>query len=82
MKASVILVISERMSTNKKKDRYEDKLVRMGEVSRENLGLRGEKTVELWPEGSSEDRINRSKVLEIYQAYSGCLLYTSPSPRD
>ena len=73
MKAPVILVVSERMSTNKKKDRYEDKLVRMGEVSRENLGLRGEKTVELWPEGSSEDRINRSKVLEIYQAYSGDL---------
>jgi len=73
MKAPLILVVSDRMGSNKKENRYEDKLIRMGEKARHNLGLRDEKTVELWPEGPSQDRINRSKVLEIFQAYSSDL---------
>lgn len=73
MKAPLILVISEKMDINKKSDRYEDKLIRMGEKARHNLGLKDEKTVELWPEGPIQDRISRSKVLEIFQAYSNDL---------
>jgi hypothetical protein len=42
----------------------------MGEKARKSLGLAGEKSVELWPRGSDEDRINRSKTLEIFHAYS------------
>lgn len=70
MKAPLILVVSDRMDSNKKSDRYEDKLIRMGEKARQNLGLVDEKTVELWPEGEASDRISRSRVLEIFQAYS------------
>jgi hypothetical protein len=70
MKAPLILVISDRMDSNQKQDRYEDRLIRMGEKARHRLGLRDEKSVELWPEGSAKDRITRSKVLEIFQAYS------------
>ena len=58
------------MDSNKKQDRYEDRLIRMGELARNNLGLKDEKSIELWPNGSAQDRINRSKVLEIFQAYS------------
>jgi hypothetical protein len=73
MKAPLILLISEKMDNNKKKGRYEDRLIRMGEKARAALGLADEKTVELWPDGSSLDRINRSRVLEIFQAYSSDL---------
>lgn len=73
MKAQLVLVISQKMDNNKKQDRYEDKLIRMGEKARHNLRLEDEKTVELWPEGSDQDRISRSKVLEIFQAYSSDL---------
>lgn len=71
MKAPLILVVSEKMDTNRKKSRYEDKLIRMGEKARDTLGLKNEKTVELWPEGPAIDRISRSKMLEIFKAYSG-----------
>lgn len=70
MKAPLILVISDKMDNNQKQDRYEDRLIRMGERARNRLGLKDEKSVELWPEGSAQDRITRSKVLEIFQAYS------------
>lgn len=70
MKAPLILVVSDLMDGNKKKDRYEDKLIRMGEKARHNLGLKDEKNVELWPDGDSRDRISRSRVLEIFKAYS------------
>jgi len=70
MKAPLILIISEKMDSNKKQERYEDRLIRMGEAARNNLGLKDEKSIELWPDGSTQDRINRSKVLEIFQAYS------------
>lgn len=73
MKAQLILIVSKKMDSNKKQDRYEDKLIRMGANARENLGLSHEKTVELWPDGPTSDRITRSKVLEIFQAYSNDL---------
>jgi len=70
MKAPLVLVVSKRMDANKKKDRNEDKLIRLGAKARSALGLADESNVELWPQGSDDDRINRSKHLEIYQAYS------------
>lgn len=70
MKAPLLLVVSKKMDANKKEDRYEDKLIRMGEKARRFLGLGKSKTVELWPEGSDDDRINRSKELQIFKAYS------------
>lgn len=73
MKAPLILIVSKKMDSNKKKDRYEDSLIRMGEKARASLGLADQKTVELWPDGSSKDRIYRSRVLKIFKAYSGDL---------
>ncbi len=73
MKKGLILVISDKMDSNRKSDRHEDKLIRIGESARENLGLTNDKSVELWPEGSSTDRINRSKLLKIFKAYSSDL---------
>jgi hypothetical protein len=70
MKKQLILVPSERMDSNKKKDRYEDKLIRLSAKARESLGLNDEKVVELWPSNSATDRINRSKTLNIFKAYS------------
>jgi hypothetical protein len=70
MKSPLILVVSEKMDSNRKKSRNEDGLIRMGSMAREFLGLSQEKTVELWPDnGSEEDRINRSRVLEIFEAF-------------
>lgn len=73
MKAPLTLIVSDRMDDNKKEDRYEDRLIRMGENARKHLGLKDEKTVELWPDGPVDARITRSKVLEIFQAYSSDL---------
>jgi hypothetical protein len=42
----------------------------MGSKARSALGLAKIKTVELWPEGTDEDRINRSKELQIFKAYA------------
>jgi len=61
------------MDTNQKSDRYEDKLVRIGSKARSNLGLSNEKSVELWPSTSTKDRINRSRTLSIYKAFSADL---------
>jgi len=69
-KKQLILVPSAKMDRNKKEDRYEDKLIRLGAKARENLGLLDEKTVELWPTTSVNDRINRSKTLKIFRAFS------------
>jgi len=49
MKNQLILVPSKRMDGNTKADRNEDRLIRMGERARENLGLKNDKSVELWP---------------------------------
>jgi len=73
MKQKLILVPSKKMDTNKKEDRYEDKLIRLGSKARGHLGLIDEKTVELWPSTSAKDRVNRSRNLKIFQAFSADL---------
>jgi hypothetical protein len=73
MKAKLILVVSSRMDSNKKPSRNEDGLIRMGETARAKLGLTKEKTVELYPQGPVAERITRSKVVEIFKAYSADL---------
>jgi len=73
MKSPLILVASDRMDSNKKNDRNENGLIRLGTIARDNLGLVGEKIVEVWPDTDIEGRINRSKSLEIFQAYSSDL---------
>jgi len=73
MKKQLILVPSKKMDSNRKKDRYEDKLIRIGSSARKSLGLNDEKVVELWPSTSTKDRINRSKTLNIFKAYSADL---------
>ena len=73
MKAPLILVISDRMDSNRKNDRNENGLIRLGVKARENLGLADEKVVEVWPNTDISGRINRSKSLEIFQAYSSDL---------
>jgi len=80
MKNQLILVISERMDSNRKGNRNEDKLIRMGEKARANLDLLNDKSVELWPDNNvSKDRINRSRLLQIFQAYSSDLKALSKS---
>ena len=74
MKANLFLVISNKMDTNRKKSRNEDGLIRLGKKARESLGLGDEAAVELWPASSNtSDRINRSRILTIYEAYSNDL---------
>lgn len=70
MKAQLILVVSNKMDTNKKAGRRENKLIRIGEKARANLGLTNDKTVELWPNSSTKERIARSTVLTIFRAFS------------
>jgi len=70
MKAPLILIISERMDSNRKAGRNEDGLIRIGQKARTNLNLSNEKTVEVWPNTDVKDRISRSKTLEIFTAYS------------
>jgi len=73
MKQQLVLVPSKKMDTNKKEDRYEDKLIRFGSKARTHLGLIDEKMVELWPSTSAQDRINRSRTLKIFKAFSADL---------
>lgn len=70
MKSSLILMISKRMDSNRKRGRHEDQLIRLSKKAREALGLDHEDTVELWPDGSIHNRIHRNKVLKIFKAYS------------
>jgi hypothetical protein len=69
MKDKITLVVSDRMDTNKKESRNENGLIRIGAKARRALGLDQETHVELWPDGSVDDRINRSKDLKIFHAY-------------
>ncbi len=73
MKAPLILVVSDRMDSNRKSDRNENGLIRLGVKARRSLGLSDEKVVEVWPNTDTNGRINRSKSLEIFQAYSSDL---------
>ena len=68
-KKPLILVVSERMDTNKKEDRDEHGLIRMSAVARGNMGF-NQDTVELYSHKSTDDRIKSSMVLNIYQAYT------------
>ena len=80
MKNQVILVASQRMDSNQKSDRNENKLIRIGEKARRNLGLSNDKSVELWPDSNtSKDRINKSRLLLIFQAYTADLKELSKS---
>lgn len=69
MNHKIILVPSRRMDENKKSDRDEHSLIRMGERARVVLGLAGEKEVTVW----SENKSGKSKTLKIFQAFSGDL---------
>jgi len=75
MKEGIILVVSKKMDKNAtvNKRSNEHKLIRLGKRAREYLGLVEDKAVELWPDGTVNDRANRSRVLSIYQAYSADL---------
>lgn len=80
MKSQLILVVSQRMDSNQKSGRNENQLIRIGEKARSNLGLSNDKSVELWPDNdTSRDRINRSRLLHIFQAYSADLKALSKS---
>lgn len=70
MKKPLILMPSKQMDKNRKSDRHEDRLIRVGEKAREYLGLNGETNVELWSNSTVSNRINRSKILQIHQAFN------------
>ena len=71
MKSQLILVPSKRMDGNKKDRRNEDKLIRMGVKARENLGLKNDKSVELWPDDNDiNGKISHNTLVLIFQAYS------------
>lgn len=65
----LILVASESMDSNKKKDRNEDGLIRMAAKVRNVLGFQ-EESVEIYPSGSSNARISKAQLLEIFHAYA------------
>jgi hypothetical protein len=59
------------MDNNRKDGRNEDKLIRMGEKARANLGLTNDKAVELWPDNNDiNGKINHNILALIFQAYS------------
>lgn len=70
MKHKLILHISARMSSNKMQDRNEHSLIRMGAKARKYLSLQDEPRVELWPDTNVKSRINKSKMVTIFKAYS------------
>jgi len=68
----LILLASVAMDGNKKEDRNENKLIRMPAKVRNKMGF-DEESVEIYPSGSSDDRIAKSQLLEIFHAYSADL---------
>lgn len=70
MKNQLILIPSKKMDNNQKDGRKESQLIRIGGKARENLGLKNDKAVELWPDSDANGRINRNRLLQIFQAYS------------
>jgi len=70
MKHKLILHVSARMSSNKMQDRKEHSLIRMGAKARKYLNLQDEPRVELWPDTNITGRINKSKMVTIFKAYS------------
>ena len=70
MRKKLILVVSERMDSNRKEGRNENGLIRMSATTRDYMGF--EDRVELWSVGATgEDRLNKSILLKIFHAYSG-----------
>lgn len=68
-KAKMILVPSEKMDANKKKERNEHGLVRMSAVARKTLGF--DDKVELFPNTTSAEKLMKcSLVLDIFQAFA------------
>lgn len=65
----LILLASESMDDNKKKDRKEDGLIRMPAKVRRIMGF-DEESVEIYPSGSSDSRIAKAQLLEIFHAYA------------
>lgn len=66
----LVLIASDKMDVNKKKDRNENGLIRMPAKVRKAMGFTQE-SVEIYPGGNANDRIAKSQLLEIFQAFSG-----------
>ena len=66
----LILLASERMNSNKKKDRDEHGLIRMAAAVRKNLKFTDD-SVEITPSGvSATSSASRTQVLKIFQAFA------------
>jgi len=63
---SIILVVSEKMTTNKKQDRHEHNLIRMPALTRNNLSIK--------EDGVVLTRNNTSCNLNVYKAFSADIL--------
>ena len=69
-KKQLILVVSDLMSSNKKRSRGEPQLVRMSEVARQHMDFENDK-VELYPsDTNASKRLKGAMLLDIYKAYS------------
>jgi hypothetical protein len=66
----LVLIASDKMDSNKKKDRNENGLIRMPAKVRKSMGF-SQESVEIYPGGNTNDRIAKSQLLEIFQAFSG-----------
>ena len=68
-KFKLILIPSNSMDENKKKDRDEDGLIRLPKISREHLGTTTKVEVYL-NTNNTEDRIKSAKLLSIFKAFT------------
>jgi len=72
-KQQLILIVSDLMSTNKKQNRQENRLVRMSEDVREFMDFKDNK-VEVYPsDTNTSQRLKGAMLLDIYKAYSSDL---------
>lgn len=70
LRQEVVLIASERMDGNKKKDRNENRLVRMPKKTRQSLSPK-DLTVELYNrERKGIERATNSRLLKVHQAFS------------
>lgn len=68
-KRNLVLVVSDKMDTNKKEDRNEHGLIRMAAKTRRIMGF-DDDTVELWNGSDSESRLSSSTILSIFKAFA------------
>jgi len=69
-KKQLILIISDLMNDNKKKDRQEHTLIRMSSMARNFMGFENDQ-VELYPsDKNTSDRLKGAVMLDIYKAYT------------